>query len=53
MDLEGFLWVYSVFMVFDVELWWESIEFLKNVTVFITQVTKVTIYIMVNTIQNQ
>ena len=40
-------------MVFYVALRWNSFEFLKNITVFIVQVTIATIYRMINTIQNQ
>ena len=43
----AFLWVNQVYMVFDVVLWGNSFEFLKDVTVLITQVTIITIFTVI------
>ena len=43
----AFLWVNQVYMVFDVMLWGNSFEILKDVTILITQVTIVTIFTVI------
>ena len=46
----AFLWANQVYMVFNVTLWGNSFEFLKNVTILITQVTIGTIFTVIEKI---